>query len=429
MHKSIIKFTVTTAIVSMLAMTNGAFAAVTIKLPEVIGLVPTGGGVFTTALNKKRNEVYVVSINAKKIFIVDGTTDKMKEGVEPIDLKDAVINGITYNETTDQILMADYGETSSKLLVWDRETQEFVGSPIDLNTLHAAKIAIDESTNTAYVSNMHSGTVSVVDVKNQIKLTDIVIGTGAPTPAGCNPWDSANPCTTPGSNPLNMSINQKTHKLYVASYTEGTITVIDTKTNRVVGSRIPVGSQPNGMGINLKMNRIYVNNWQDGTVSVIDGKTNKVIGDPIVVGSGLQDPPHCYEAGKLDACTSWGSMPLGSIGINEAKNLIYVASSNDGTIITINSKTNTVAGADVHVTTGPLVPAGCANFGACTQGSSATNAIYNAATDKLYVVSGRDGWLMILKGQGSKDAIPPAVADSHGCVAPKQWDPAMKMCM
>jgi|GEM_PF-5451722 len=93
--------------------------------------------------------------------------------------------------------MTSYAGTLGSVLVMDRETEQFVGSPITVG-MHPAKIVIDEATDTAYVSNMHSGTVSVVDIKNQTKLTDIIIGTDAPTPAGCNPRDSNNPCTTPG---------------------------------------------------------------------------------------------------------------------------------------------------------------------------------------------------------------------------------------
>ncbi|TAN46529.1 MAG: YncE family protein [Methylococcaceae bacterium] len=407
MNKSITKSSFICVILATLSVTHGAYAAAPIRLPEVVALVPTGGLVFSTALSKKRNEVYAVDARNKMLYVIDGKTNTRKEKAT-LDLQDAVVNGIAYNETTDEILLVDYAGESSRLLVLDRKTMEFVGSPIALDSLHAAKVVIDEATDTAYVSNMHSGTVSVVDLKNQSKIADIVIGTGAPTPAGCNPWDSANPCTTPGGNPLDMKINPKTHKVYVASYTEGTISVIDTRTNKVEGARIPVGSQPNGMGIDTGTNRVYVNNWQDGTVSVIDGDTDTVIGEPIVVGSGLQDPLHCYEAGKLDACKSWGSMPLGPIGVNEDKHLVYVASSNDGTVITINGKTNKVVGEPVHITTGPLVPGGCANFGACTQGSSAQNVIYNPKTDRLYVVSLADAWLMVLQGQGSKTAAPPS---------------------
>lgn len=397
MYKSVMKFALTSAVVSLLAVTN-VTAATAPKLPEVIGLVPINGHVFTTALNRKRNEIYAVNSDNGKLYIIDGNTNTLKG--KPFDLG-SVVNGVVYNSKTDQIIVT--GLIDGKLQIIDRKTMQFVGAPVPLG-LHPVNVVVDETTNTAYVSVMHSGYVAVVDLNKHTVKSKIMIGTGAPTPAGCNPWDAKKPCTTQGSNPLDMAFHQKTHKLFVAAYLENTVSVINTLTNKVVGSRIPVGSQPNGFGFNETTNRLYVNNWQDGTVSVIDGKTNKAIGKPIVVGSGVQKPAHCYEAGKLTACKAWGSMPLGPIGVNEVTNQLYVASSNDGTIITIDGKTNKVAGPDVPVTTGFLVPAGCANFGACKKGSSAQNVIYNKATDKIYVVSLADGWVMILKSQGSKVA-------------------------
>ncbi|SJM90057.1 YncE family protein [Crenothrix polyspora] len=395
MYKPAIKFAVATAIVSALG-TIQSIAATTPRLPEVIGLVPINGHVFSIALSNKRNEVYAVNSDNQKLYIIDGKANTLKGS--PFDLG-TTVNGLTYNNKTDQIIVASISDGTLSII--DRKTMQFVGAPIALG-LHAAKVVIDEASNTAYVSVMHGGYVAVVDLNKHTVKKKIIIGTGAPTPAGCNPWDAKKPCTTQGSTPLSMAINQKTHRVYVAAYLENAVSVINTQTNSIQGARISVGSQPNGFGINETTNRLYVNNWQDGTVSVIDGKTNKAIGKPIVVGSGVQKPAHCYEAGKMTACKSWGSMPLGPIGVNEATNQFYVASSNDGTIITLDGKTNKVAGADVPVTTGFLVPAGCANFGACTKGSSAQNVIYNKATDKLYTVSLADGWVMVLKSQGSK---------------------------
>ncbi len=397
MHKYIIKFTVTTAMFSMLAITNGAIAAPT--PPQVSGLVQIGKGVFVTAINEVADEIYAPHANSStaQLYIIDGSTKKVKE---TIDLGGAV-NGVAYNKKTDQIIVSYI--VDGKVAVIDRKTKTFVGTPAAVG-YHPAALAIDESTNTAYISNMHSGTVSVFDIASGKVKKNIVIGTGAPTPAGCNPWDNNNPCTTLGSSPGDSVINQKTHRLYVISYTEKSVTVINTLTNKIVGSRIPTGHVPNAIAVNGKTNRIYVDNWQEGTVSVIDGKTNAVI-TKVPVGSGLQTPEGCYEAGKLDACESWGSMPIG-ITVNEQENLIYVSNSNDGTVSVINGKTNKEMGKPVAVTSGELIPGGCENFGACTRGSAPHDIHYNPNTGTLYVVSLGDGWLTMLDAHGKEVCTP-----------------------
>jgi YVTN family beta-propeller protein len=60
--------------------------------------------------------------------------------------------------------------------------------------------------------------------------------------------------------------------LYYPIFTGGSNSVymINTKTNRVVGSAIPVGSQPFAVAIASNAKRAYVSNYADGTVSVID---------------------------------------------------------------------------------------------------------------------------------------------------------------
>lgn len=397
MNKST-KFTVTAVVLSMLSVINSASAA-TPTPPQVSGLVQIGNGVFVTAINVVADEIYAPHANSDKaeLYIIDGKTKSVKE---TINLGGAV-NGVAYNKKTNQIIVSYISD--GKVAVIDRKTKTFVGKPVDVG-FHPAQLIVDESTNTAYVSNMHSGTVSVFDIASATVTKDIVIGTGAPTPAGCNPWDDKNPCTTLGSSPGDSVINQKTHKLYVISYTEKSVTVINTLTNKIEGSRIPTGDVPNSIAVNEKTNLVYVDNWQEGTVSVIDGKTNAVV-TKIPVGSGLQIPKGCYEAGKLDACESWGSMPIG-ITVNEKENLIYVSNSNDGTVSVIDGKTNKEIGKPVAVTSGELIPGGCENFGECIRGSAPHDIQYNPNTSKLYVVSLGDGWLTILDAHGKAVCVP-----------------------
>jgi YVTN family beta-propeller protein len=74
----------------------------------------------------------------------------------------------------------------------------------------------------------------------------------------------------------------------------GIVSVIDTMTNTVVGSPIPVGSDPYGIAITPDGSKVYVTNEADNTVSVIDTATNMVVavlpvgGAPIGFGVFIQ---------------------------------------------------------------------------------------------------------------------------------------------
>ena len=63
------------------------------------------------------------------------------------------------------------------------------------------------------------------------------------------------------------------------------MTVIDTTTNTVVGTPIPVGTSPVGVGVDPTVHRAYVANDGSNNVTVIDTTTNTVVGTPIPVGS------------------------------------------------------------------------------------------------------------------------------------------------
>jgi len=70
------------------------------------------------------------------------------------------------------------------------------------------------------------------------------------------------------------------------SFSSGSVSVIDTATNTVVGSPIPVGTNPVGVAATPAGRFAYVANANSDTVSVISTATNTVVGSPIPVGSG-----------------------------------------------------------------------------------------------------------------------------------------------
>jgi YVTN family beta-propeller protein len=92
---------------------------------------------------------------------------------------------------------------------------------------------------------------------------------------------TATPTITPTVTPTLL-----TGAAYVANSGSNSVTVIDTTTNTVVGTPIPVGSGPRGVGVDPTVHRAYVANNGSASVTVIDTTTNTVIGGPIPVGSG-----------------------------------------------------------------------------------------------------------------------------------------------
>ena len=72
---------------------------------------------------------------------------------------------------------------------------------------------------------------------------------------------------------------------YIPNSDSNTVSVIDTATDTVIGSPIPVGSVPIGVAVAPDGSKVYVANFLSNNVSVIATATNRVTA-AITVGRG-----------------------------------------------------------------------------------------------------------------------------------------------
>jgi len=73
-----------------------------------------------------------------------------------------------------------------------------------------------------------------------------------------------------------IEVNSKTHRMYIPAHFIEAVRTVDTKKMEVVGD-VNFGSWGTACAVNENTNRIYFNNSEEGTVHVIDGKTNKEV--------------------------------------------------------------------------------------------------------------------------------------------------------
>ncbi|MDQ2685435.1 MAG: YncE family protein [Thermoproteota archaeon] len=160
-----------------------------------------------------------------------------------------------------------------------------------------------------------------------------------------------------GSYPVGITTNPFTNKVYVANQYSNTVSVFDSKTDKLI-EIIPTGIFPYSIDANLFNNRIYVTNRGSDTLSVIDGATDSVI-DNIKVG---QSPVQV----AVDQSNSWVyvsnidsnsisvidgieneviktikgiNAPYG-INVNPLSNKIYVSNIANSTIAVIDDNSN-----------------------------------------------------------------------------------------
>jgi YVTN family beta-propeller protein len=243
-------------------------------------------------------------------------------------------------------------------------------------------VAVNPLTNTIYVANVGSGSVTVIS------------GT----------TNSTTPVTV-GAQPDAVAVNPLTNKIYVANYSDGTVSVIDGATN-AVSTPIPVGSDPTVIAVNTALNQVYVVNQGSNSVTVLSGATgstaatvigtdtvgtnpyavavNPVTGLAYVTNQGSNSVSVIDGANPTTVSTTIpnvGANPY-SIAVNPATNKVFVTDLN-GTTVSVIDPTN--SNAVTPVTVG-------------TTGAEPWAIDVNPVTNEVYVADYGTGTVTVIAG-------------------------------
>lgn len=244
-------------------------------------------------------------------------------------------------------------------------------------------IQISYAQSVAYVANLGSNNVSVINTSSNTVSATINVGSQpngvAITPDGTRAyvangggevWVLATGGNTVaakvalGGYPTAVAITPDGTRAYVTRDNSNNVSVIDTSTN-TVSATIPVGAQPSGIAITLDGTRAYVTNVGSGSVSVIAISSNSVIAT-ISLGAvgplGIAITPDGSRAYVVDGLGNVsvmatasnsvistvtfpqvGSCPF-SIAITPDGARVYVASFSSNSVVVIATSNNAVMG-------------------------------------------------------------------------------------
>jgi len=243
-------------------------------------------------------------------------------------------------------------------------------------------VAVDQATDTVYVTNLGGNTVSVINGATCNAL--VTTGCGQ-TPA----------TITAGNGPAGLAINHVTHTLYVANQGFGsgdTVSVINTATCNATDTSgcgqapatITVGSGPLPVSVNQATDTIYVGNNSDSTVSVINGATCNAS-----VTSGC---------GQAPTTVAVADSPYG-LAVDQHTNTVYVANTGNEFFATgyanLTSSVSVINGA----TCNGQVTSGCGQTPfAVPVGGFDWDVAVNPATGQVYVTSIVDSDIAVISG-------------------------------
>jgi DNA-binding beta-propeller fold protein YncE len=235
--------------------------------------------------------------------------------------------------------------------------------------------AIDQNTDTLYLVNMASNTISVVNGAT----------CNASVSSGCGQVpETITVSGTTNEGTDGVAVDDATDTVYVANVNLNTVSVIDGATcNGTTSSgcgqtpaTVAVGAGPAVPAVDEATDTVYVPNSGDGTVSVIDGaKCNAS-----VTTGCASTPSHLVT----------GGVPIAA-AVDEATDTVYVPTPNDfgaGALAVINGATCNAA-----------VTSGCGQTPATVPvGSNGDGVLVDPVTQSVFVVNQNDSTLSVIDG-------------------------------
>jgi len=270
--------------------------------PVGVGSHPSG--IAVNAVDGSR--AYVTNQDGKSLSVIDTSTGAVLSTIALPSAPTAVVVSPVPNQNRAYVAMTSgiaVIDTASNTVV-DLNTTTTTVDVIKVGSGPSA-LAINPTGTRLYVSNGSSNTVSVVDLTTNKEITKVTVGLQpsglAVSPDGTRLYalnksgdkltviNTANNqvlgSTKVGNSPRYVVLSPNGQRIYVTNYGSGTVTVLNaTAAAPVVSKTITVGTQPEGIAISKDGNLVYVANGKD-TVSVIDTKTNTVMGSAVPIAS------------------------------------------------------------------------------------------------------------------------------------------------
>jgi YVTN family beta-propeller protein len=228
----------------------------------------------------------------------------------------------------------------------------------------------------AYVANINSNTVSMIDISTSLPVTTISVGSG--------PWGVA------------VSPDQK--QVYVSNNHGNNVSVIDTVSSSVVAT-IPVQSSPFGVAFTPDGTSVYVVNGSSNSVSVIDTASQTVVATVPVQSSPVGVAMAPTSNGTFAYVTNSASNTVSVIAVGSSPTVVQTIPVDSGprwVAVTPNSSLAYVENAgsnNVSVisvannTVTATIPVGTSPFGAAFAPDSSFAYVVNSASNSVSVIA------------------------------------------
>ena len=301
----------------VLNKSDNTVSLINLATNTAVATIPTGAGPHEVAVSPNGKIAVVANYGTQQapgnsLTVIDITA---KQQIKTIDLGEyRRPHGITWLRG-DEILVT--AEGNKALLIVDLQTGKVaLAIPTDQNVSHM--VVFGRRSNKAFVANIGSGSVTVVDLKTRKKMTDVQTGAGAE----------------------GIDISPGEREVWVTNRAANTISIIDVNSLKIVATLeskdfpIRVKFAPGGRFV-------LVSNARSGDVAIFDAVTRKEIRRipmQLKAAEGATSGQRIFGA-------QFGQSPV-PVGILVASRLshAFVANTNADIVTMIDLKTWQVAG-------------------------------------------------------------------------------------
>jgi DNA-binding beta-propeller fold protein YncE len=217
---------------------NKAVDVLDLTTDKVLHTITGFGNPHAILYRADRNRLFVTDGGKGELRIFDGTT---YEHVGTIKLE-LNADGIGYDERTGYLYVSNGGDEAGKeyslVSIVDTVREEKVGDiRVDSPTLEA--MAIDQTTNRAYINLPENNSIAVIDLAKRAVVATWPLSLGKKNMA--------------------FALDARAHRLYVGcrdADVRGSIVIVDTETGKELG-RLPIGGWVDSMFYDSVRKRIY----------------------------------------------------------------------------------------------------------------------------------------------------------------------------
>jgi YVTN family beta-propeller protein len=220
------------------------------KTQQITATIDTGGGVGFVGVNILTDRIYASTCNSSacNVAVINGRTDTVIANI-PIFGENLIgVQGLAVNPVTDRIYAS--AADNQQLIAIDGKTNTVIAQV--LVPSQPGGISVNPKTDRIYVAGSgFPGLIMVFDGTNNTQVASI------PEDFGVN----------------NTAVNFVRNTAYATDSDK--VIVVDGATNQEV-ARVPAGPFATFIDVNPLNSKVYVVNAGNGSVSIIDGKTNQV---------------------------------------------------------------------------------------------------------------------------------------------------------